>query len=503
MPFQNVIEVNNISKAFPGVQALKDVSMSVKFGEVHGLVGENGAGKSTLIQAIMGVNTIDKGEIKINDNDKWITVRNPIEARQHGLFANYQTVNVAQELSVGENYFMGKMPLNKIGLVNWNNIYKNTKEILKKFNMDDINPLEKIKDLTPAKQEMVNISRIVLYEKLNLVIFDEPTALLGVEKVEILFNFIKELKKKNIGIIYVSHRLEEVMEICDRVTVLRDGKFIDTLKVKDTNISELVFLMVGRKLDDVYNIQHEVQNKELIAIENFSLKEKFKNISFKVKKGEILGLFGLIGSGRSDLCRTLFGLEKRNSGKIKINGKEIKLNNPNQAMASGIGLITEDRFRALALPLSVKVNINANSYALISKFGVINLKKEKKRAEFFKESMKIKTPSLDGLVNKLSGGNQQKVLLSRLLCREPNIFIFDEPTLGIDVGSKIDIYRLIEKVARDGNSVIVVSSYLPELINLANRIIVMSEGEIVGEVMREDFNNEVQTKILKMASKIS
>lgn len=500
---KNVIKVGNVSKSFPGVQALKNVSMSIRRGEVRGLVGENGAGKSTLVKCIMGVYGVDSGEITVDFNGKWVTPRNPIEARQYGLYANYQQVNIAAELTVGENYFLGKMPLNRYGLVDWKQIYEESKIILDRFNLN-IDPRTRICDLSLPLQAMVTISKISTYQELRLAIFDEPTALLESDKVETLYQFIRQLRAKNIGVIYISHRLEEVMEICDTVTVLKDGELVDTLSIEGLSQDRLVSLMVGRKIEDIYDIEHQSPGEKILEVDNLSLKGKFKNITFHLRRGEILGLFGLVGAGRTEIVRCLFGAEAIDSGEIRLKGKRIALRSPNQAMAYGIGLIPENRrTQGLAMSLSVKTNINANSYGMISKIGIINLQKEKERAEYYRDRMRIRTPSIEQPVMNLSGGNQQKVVVSKLLCRDLDVFIFDEPTVGVDVGAKLEIYKLIEQLIKEGKGVIVVSSYLPEVIGLSDRIIVVAEGEITGEIKRGEITGkEAEEKLLKLASKI-
>lgn len=498
---ENILTINGISKSFPGVQALSDVSFNIKAGEVHGLVGENGAGKSTLIKSIMKVQQVDTGEIKIWTEDGWEEPKTALEARRLGLYANYQHVNIANQLSVAENYFLGRMPLKKSGVVDWKRVYVESKKILDRFNLD-IDPKTKIKNLPIAMQEMVLISQISIIENLKLVIFDEPTALLENDKVELLFKYIRELKQQGISVIYISHRLEEITEICDRVTVLKDGEFIATKAVSEIDKDILVSLMVGRKVDNIYSIHSKKPGKELLRVENLTRTEQFKNISFNVREGEIVGFFGLVGAGRTEVMRCLYGADEFDSGKVFIKGKEVGVNSVIRALKNGIGLVPEDRRdQGLALELGVKENVNLNSYDMISKFGIINVSKETNRAKEYVDKINIKTPNIYQKVKNLSGGNQQKVVISKLLCRDLDVFIFDEPTVGVDVGAKQEIYRLIEQLSQRGKGVIIISSYLPEVMGLSDRILVMAEGEIVGEVSKAELNHKSEEEILRTASK--
>lgn len=494
-----ILKIEHVSKFYPGVTALNDVSMEIKQGEVRALVGENGAGKSTLIKCIMGVEKPDKGSITMNYNDQWVVNSDALEAQSHGVFANYQHVNIAPDLSIAENYFLGRQP-KKGPFVDWHKMQSESKKVIDKFEMN-VDPLAKIRELPIAMQAMVTISKISVNEDIRLVIFDEPTALLENEKVEILFRFIKELKEQGVSIIYISHRLEEIMDICDTVTVLKDGTYVDTLDIKDVTKDKLISMMVGREMTDIYNIEHFEPGEEILRVENFSDTKHFRNINFTLHRGEILGFVGLVGAGRSEIMRALTGVEKRLTGDVYINGKQVNLKNPTDALHNGIGFLTEDR-RAdgCALGLSIKTNINMSSYDLISKLGVINLHKETKRAEDFSKDVNVKTPSINQLVGNLSGGNQQKVVIAKLLCRDPDILIFDEPTVGVDVGAKQEIYKLIERLTRQGRGVILISSYLPEVMGLSDRLIVMAQGNITAEFDKEALKTLTEEEVLRKAS---
>jgi len=497
---ETILKIENISKFYPGVKALNKVSFELKKGEVRALVGENGAGKSTLIKCIMGVEKPDEGRILMNYNGEWICNTNALEAQRHGVFANYQHVNIAPDLSIAENYFLGQQPKTQLGFVDWKKMYDDSKKIIDKFQMK-VNPTDKIRNLPIAMQAMVTISKISVNEDIRIVIFDEPTALLENEKVEILFKFIEELKQRGVSIIYVSHRLEEIMEICDSVTILKDGTYVDTKPIEEVTKDSLISMMVGREMTDIYNIKHVEPGEELLRIENFSDSRHFKDINFTLHKGEILGFAGLVGAGRSEIMRAICGVEKRLTGDVYVRGKKVNIKDPSDAMKHGISFLTEDRREdGLALILPIKINVNMNSYDMISKRGVISLKKETERAEDYSKRVNVKTPSIMQLAGNLSGGNQQKVVIAKLLCRDPDILIFDEPTVGIDVGAKEEIYKIIEKLIAQGKGVILISSYLPEVMGLADRLIVMSQGKIRAEYGKEELKNLKEEDVLRKAS---
>ena len=495
-----LLRIDNVVKTYPGVQALKGISTTIKKGEIRALVGENGAGKSTLIKCIMGVETPTSGKVEININGEWVSPQNAIEAKNCGMHANYQNVNIAKNLSIAENYFLGRLP--KKGMfVDWKTMNEESKKVIDKFQLN-VNPEDTIESLPVAMQAMITISKISINDEIRLVIFDEPTALLENEKVETLFKYIKELKESGVSIIYVSHRLEEIIEICDTVTIMKDGTYVETKPVAEVDKEYLVSKMVGRAMGDIYNIKHQELGEELLRVENLC-GDKFKNVSFTLREGEILSFFGLVGAGRSEVMRALFGVDKIHSGKIFIKGQEVNIKNPMDAMRKGIGFLTEDRRKdGLALPQTVKMNTNIYSYDMISKFGVIDLKKETQRAEEYKEKVLIKTPTVMQTVNNLSGGNQQKVVIAKLLCRNPDILIFDEPTVGVDVGAKDEIFKIVESLTAQKKGVIVISSYLPEAMGLADNLIVMSEGHAVGQRSREELSHMEEKEVLMMASTI-
>ena len=445
-----ILKIENVVKTYPGVRALKGISTTVKKGEVRALVGENGAGKSTLIKCIMGVESPTEGSAAINVNGKFESAKTVTDAAGLGMYANYQHVNIAKNLTVAENYFLGRLPKNPLGFVDWRKLNSESKKIIDKFGLE-INPKDVISQLPIAMQAMVTISKISVNSNTRLVIFDEPTALLENDKVQTLFNYIRELKAQGVSVIYISHRLEEIMEICDTVTIMKDGEHIETRNINEVNKDYLISKMVGRKMSDIYSIRHQVAGEEILKVCNL-YGEKFKDISFTLHKGEILGFFGLVGAGRSEVMRAVFGVEKVYSGEIYISKKKAKIRSVKDAMMYKIGFLTEDRRSdGLALSQSVELNINMYSYDMISRMGIVDVNREKKRALEYKDKMRIKTPGIHQIVNNLSGGNQQKVVISKLLCRNPDILIFDEPTVGIDVGAKEEIFKLIENLAEQGS----------------------------------------------------
>ena len=488
------VRMENIYKDFPGVKALEDVSIQFRVGEIHGLVGENGAGKSTLIKILMGVFQKTSGNIFVDD--KKIDTMDPITSRRLGLGAVYQDVTIASHLTVAENFFLGKIPKTKLGLVRWNYIYQTVSDVLTKLNIN-IDPHALVKDLSAAKQEMVVIAK-KYFDKSKLIIFDEPTALLANEEVEALFRIICQLKAEGTAIIYISHRLEEIFRICDVVTVLKDGREIATMPVSDTTENDLVTKMVGRTIADMYTIQHFTLGENVLTVKNLTSTGKFKNISFELRKGEILGLFGLVGSGRTEIVRAIFGADAFQAGELSINGRCCEIKNPAQAIRRGLGLLPEDRkTQGLALLTSIKENVNLASYSKYSVAGIINIKKERENAKEYIEKLRIAAPSMNQKVMNLSGGNQQKVVIGKWLCKNSSIFIFDEPTVGIDVGAKSEIYKLFQYLLEAGNTILMISSYLPEIMGIADRIMVIHEGTQAGIVERCNYSEEL---LLKLAS---
>ncbi|PKO00082.1 MAG: D-xylose ABC transporter ATP-binding protein [Chloroflexi bacterium HGW-Chloroflexi-4] len=487
-----VLSLEKITKRYPGVLALNNVSMSFLEGEVHALLGENGAGKSTLIKAVAGAIDIDSGIIKINGQE--YSKMTPFLSKSLGVEVIYQEFNLVPTLSVAENIYLCEKTENSV-LFNEKIITKKAIEVLKQFDVK-IDPHAMVQDLSIADQQIVEIAKAVS-KNVKILIMDEPSAPLSVSEVEMMFNIINQLKQKGVTIIYISHRLEEVFRISDRVSVMRDGCYVTTINTKDTNRQELITLMVGRELKENYPQRKNPPTEIAMEVKNLTGNGD-KNISFKVRKGEILGISGLVGAGRTELAQLLFGAAPMQSGEILINGNPVKIKSPLDAIQHKIGLLTEDRKgQGLFLEMPIKWNISFPIIRRISKYGVVNTKKEDEIALKYKERINIKTPSLLQQVINLSGGNQQKVVLAKSLAAESDILIFDEPTRGIDVGAKQEIYQLMTELADNGIAILMISSDMEELLGMSDRIIVLCEGELVGEVQKENFN---QHYILDLAS---
>jgi len=488
---EEILKVEKISKEFPGVKALDNVSFNLYKGEVHALVGENGAGKSTLIKILTGAISPTKGKITLfgKSYDKL----DPILTQHIGIAAVYQEMVLANYLNVVDNVFLGIEP-SQLGFDKKREKITKLKELMKSLDYE-LDPKAQVKDLSAAQQGVVAILR-ALVRNSKILIFDEPTASLSEREVKVLFSVIRKLKKQEISIIYISHRLEEVFEIADRISVLKDGKLVGEKIVSETNSNELIKMMVGREIEtNIYDSNRKI-GTEVFRCEGLT-NIKVKNISFNLKSGEIVGMYGLIGSGRTELAKAVFGADKLLEGRIFIDGKEVKLKSPHFSRKQGLSYLPEDRRReGLALQLSVKFNVNLASYDSISKFGFVDLKKERFVTFDLIKALELKTPSISQKVSNLSGGTQQKVVVAKWLAAKSKIFIMDEPTVGIDVGVKNEIYKLMNKLAENGSAVLFISSYMPELIAVCDRILVMKDGKITGEIKRQNFSEE---EILKMA----
>ncbi|WP_026487279.1 sugar ABC transporter ATP-binding protein [Caldanaerobius polysaccharolyticus] len=498
MEEKTILRMENINKSFPGVNALKNVCFELRKGEIHALLGENGAGKSTLMKILAGVYPKDSGRIILYDKEVEIT--NPKMAQDLGISIIFQEFNLLPHLTVAENIFIGREPKSNVlsGFIDDNKMNKDAQKILDTLNLN-IKPTELVRNLSVAEQQMVEIAKALSMDA-KILIMDEPTAALTESEIEKLFEIMKQLKQQGVAIVYISHRMEEINVICDRVTVMRDGEYIKTLNLKDTNIDELITLMVGRSLKEKFPKHQCKRGKKILEVKNLTREKVLKNVSFELYEGEILGIAGLMGAGRTELARALFGADKFKEGEIILDGKSIKINNPCDAIKNGIGYISEDRKReGVLLSLPVDQNITLASLDNIcSKAWVIDYKKEKEVAQSFVKSLKIKTPSLSQKVKNLSGGNQQKVALAKWLnISNLRVLIFDEPTRGIDVGAKVEVYNLMNQLLDQGIGIIMISSELPEILGMSDRILVMHEGKITGELMREEATQE---KIMQYAT---
>ena len=487
-----VLSLKNITKRYPGVLALNNVSLDFIEGEVHALLGENGAGKSTLIKAVAGAINIDDGIIHVGGQDhKQMT---PHFSRSMGIEVIYQEFNLVPTMSTAENIFIG----DKVGdgfLVDYKAMDRKAREIFELFKAD-IDPKALVRELSPAKKQIVEIAKAVS-KNVKILIMDEPSAPLSVSEVEHMFEVVNQLKQSGVTVIYISHRLEEVFRISDRVSVLRDGEYVATKLTRDTNRKELINLMVGRELKETYPPRANPPGEIALEVKNLTGNGD-NDISFSVRKGEILGISGLVGAGRTELAMLLFGAASIERGEIWVNGELVRMRSPRDAIQQRIGLLTEDRKgKGLFLEMGVGWNISFPIVRRLSKYGVVDTKTEKEITEQYRQRIDIKTPNMEQRVINLSGGNQQKVVLAKALAAESEILIFDEPTRGIDVGAKQEIYHLMCELADNGNAILMISSDMQELLGMSDRIVVLSEGRLAGEVQKEQFS---QDYILDLAS---
>mgnify|MGYP002771315593 FL=1 len=481
------MRVSGINKSFPGVKALDNVNFAVRKGTVHALCGENGAGKSTLMKIINGIYKADSGQIFLDE--KPVTIKDPIQARDYGIAMIAQELNYVPEMSIEENLFLGRLPVTKFGNVDWKRVRRETIEFLKQENLP-YKPDQKLKTLTVSDIQMLEIIKAIS-NNAQIVIMDEPTSAITNREVEVLFGKIAELKKKGVSIIYISHKMEEVFRIADDITVLRDGKTVETHPASEIDLDKVIALMVGRKMDNVYPKEEVEIGEPILEIEGLGSKGVFKDINFKANKGEIVGFAGLMGAGRTETMRAIFGLDPYDEGKIKVHGKEVTIKKVSDSIAQKVVMLSEDRRRYGIIPIrSVMENASISSLDKIIYGGRWHPKVEKELVGKYFEKMHVKTPSLETAIQGLSGGNQQKVLLAKWMLRDPDVLILDEPTRGIDVGAKFEIYRLMTDLVKEGKTVIMVSSELPELIGMCDRIYIMNKGRITGCLNKDEFSQE-------------
>ena len=491
-----LLRMENVCKSFPGVKALDNVSLYLRPGSIHSLMGENGAGKSTLMKCLFGIYKEDSGDIYLND--KKVQFQNPRQAMENGVSMVHQELNQVHTRSVMENIWLGRFPIGKTG-VNHKKMYNDTLEIFKDLNID-INPRAVISTLSVSKRQMVEIAKAVSH-KSKIIVFDEPTSSLTDVEVEHLFRIIFDLKSRGCGIIYISHRMSEILRISDEVTVMRDGRRVATTPAKELSVDMIISQMVGRELTDVYPPKDNIPGETVLKVEGLgALYQNLSDISFDLRRGEILGIAGLMGSGRTEILENLFGLATKKAGKLIKNGKEIRNKDPRGAKSNGFAMLTEER-RATGIfgVLSVRENTTVANLKNYLVNGVyISNKKMIKDTDWAINAMSIKTPDQKTKIRSLSGGNQQKVILGRWLLTNPDILLLDEPTRGIDVGAKYEIYQLMLNLARSGKSIIMVSSELPELLGVCDRILVTSGGRLAGTV---EAKLATQEEIMAMAAK--
>ena len=484
-----LFELKAISKRFPGVLALDNVDFGLKQDEIHGLVGENGAGKSTLVNIIGGVIVPDSGSISIHGQA--VEIKNPGNAHALGIGFIHQELSLFPNMDIASNIFFAELPQRIPGLIDNNRIKQQTRAALDRVGLTEVSPSQKLETLSPGRKQLVEIARCVA-QRNEILVLDEPTSSLSGREIQTLFQIVRELKKQGVSIIYVTHHLDEVFEVCDRVTVLRDGKRIDTIATKKVTHVKLVNMILGHEIAASSNREIQKQGKIALRVESISRGLTLKDISFDLHEGEILGITGLLGSGRTELARAIFGLDRIDYGKLWITDKRIHIHNPEDAIRHGIGFITENRRdEGLLVDKSIVDNIVLANLRLFSnKIGWISAKRERLAAEQQKTNLRILTPSINRLAKYLSGGNQQKVVLAKWLQTTPRILILDEPTRGIDVGAKEEVYHLIQKIAAQGTGVIYITSEIAEVVRLCDRVLVMLSGAIVTTMNRGDFTGQ-------------
>ena len=486
-----MLELKNITKTYPGVMALNNVSVSFQQGEVHAVMGENGAGKSTLIKIISGAINPDPGGQIVFDGKAYCQMT-PALSAENGVAVIYQDINLVTPMTVAENMFMGR----KMGRgYSKRRLNKLAQAIFDEYGFN-LNPAMRVERLSPANQQMVEIARAIS-NNARIMIMDEPTAPLAAAEVDLLFSIIAKLKAKGVTVIYISHRMDEVFQITERVTVLRDGQYVATLNTADTNRQQLVNLMVGRELNENFPTRKTPVGDVILEAKSLT-GNSVENISFRLHRGEVLGFAGLVGSGRSETMELICGAKKIDSGEVWMNGKKMHITSPASAIAHGIGLIPEDRKeQGVILFNTVKFNTSLSAAHKLAKFGFISGRKNKEMAEKYRKTLRIKVPHINQMVVNLSGGNQQKVVLAKTLAADPDVIIFDEPTKGIDVGAKQEIYNLMNELVAQGKAIIMVSSDMEEILGMSDRIIVLHEGLVSGELQRSEFSQE---RVLHLAS---
>ncbi len=492
-----LVLMKDIEKSFPGVRALRHVSFDLLAGEVHALMGENGAGKSTLMKILTGVYQPDAGEIFVNHHV--VHLPDPRAAQARGIGIIHQELNLMNHLTAAQNIFIGREPRRGFGLfVDEAKLNADAAKLFARMKID-IDPKTEVGELTVARQQLVEIAKALSFNS-KVLIMDEPTSALNDAEVEHLFAIIAELKAQGVGIVYITHKMDEVKRIADRVTVMRDGQTIDTLPAEGTPISKIISLMVGRELADAGRVEGEPNENEVLRVTGLNRGKSIRNVSFSLNKGEILGFAGLMGAGRTEVARAVFGADPIDSGEIFIHGKKQVISSPNDAVRLGLAYLSEDRKRfGLVTPMSVMDNVTMASWSRFTKAAMwMHNSSLKDVSKSYVDKLKIKTPSIDQETRLLSGGNQQKVVIAKWLTRQCDILIFDEPTRGIDVGAKAEIYKLLQALAAQGKAVVVISSELPEILRLSHRIIVMCEGRITGELTGKTATQEA---IMTLATK--
>ncbi|MCS6846072.1 MAG: sugar ABC transporter ATP-binding protein [Caldilineales bacterium] len=482
-----ILVMEHISKSFPGVKALDDVRLTVRRGTVHALMGENGAGKSTLMKVLVGMYTPDSGSILFQGQP--VTIDKPETALNLGISMIHQELSPVPYMTVAENIFLGREPVGKFGLIDKRKMIADTRALLERLDIN-LDPSALMRDLSVANTQMVEIAKAISYDA-TLIIMDEPTSAITEREVAHLFQLIRGLKERGVAIIYITHKMDEVFEIADEITVLRDGRHVATVPASQVDRNSLIAMMVGRELTNIFPKEEAPIGEVVLSVRNLCRNGVVKDVSFDVRRGEILGIAGLMGSGRTEVIETIFGIKKADSGEIRIKGQKVQINSPADAIAHGMALLTEDRKRTGIMGvLPVRDNMMIASLETYSLAGFLNKRLINETCEREKRRLDIKTPSMEQLIKFLSGGNQQKVLVSRWLLTAPDILILDEPTRGIDVGAKSEIHRLMCKLAQEGKAIVMISSELPEILGMSDRVLVMHEGRVGGEFVRAEATQE-------------
>ena len=486
---ETLFELQDIAKSFPGVRALDEVSFDLRRGEVHALLGENGAGKSTLVKIICGIYRPDAGVIRIDGRPVEIT--SPTQAQALGISSVHQELHLEPYLSVAENIFLGRQPVGRFGMIDQRRMNRDAGALLKRLGAD-LDPESTVESLSVAQRQIIAIARAASTTA-RIIIFDEPTSSLTERETNLLFDMIGRLRGEGIGIIYISHRMEEIFRLCDRVTVLRDGRYVATKPVAETDMRDLIGMMIGRDISDLFRKAPAPIGGPVLEVQNLSKRGLLRDISFSVRRGEIVGVAGLVGAGRTELARAIFGDLAIDGGEIRVDGQLIPpSHSPRRAILAGIGLVPEDRKeQGLVTGLSVRQNISMPMLKALSWVNVLNLRREQRLAESYVRKLAIKTPSIDQKATFLSGGNQQRVVIAKWLATQPKLLIVDEPTRGVDIGAKSEIHALLCDLAREGMAIMMISSDLPEVLAMSDRVLVMQKGRIAADIPAAEATQEV------------
>lgn len=486
-PSEPMIELAGITKQFGAVQALRGVDLSLYPGEVHALVGENGAGKSTLVKILAGIHRPDAGMIKIGGSV--IDLHNPAQARNAGIAVIHQEPTLFPDLNVAENVFMGRHPRDRFGRVDWKRMYQEVERLFDSLGVR-MNVYTPVQGLSVADQQMVEIAKALSFQS-RVLVMDEPTAALSAHEVQTLFTIVRRLRERGVAILFVSHRLEEIFALADRVTVFRDGARVATAPITEVTTEELIRQMVGRTMETLYPKSVVEPGEVVLEVRHLTREGVFTDINFQVRRGEILGFAGLVGAGRTEIARVLFGIDRASAGEIFINGKSVQIRSPKDAMRHGIAYVPEDRHQhGLIMDFSIAKNMTLPVLRQTSLLGLVNRQRERELATAYTDQLHVRTSGIDQLVKALSGGNQQKVVLAKWLITQPTILILDEPTRGIDVGSKAEVHRIISELAGEGLAIILISSDLPEVLAMADRVLVMHEGRVAAEFSHAEADQE-------------